>query len=73
MQGSSRGDDFYIEWTTAWREAGMLAVFSQGNSGPRCNTTGTPGEFANTVGVAATDSEDSLPEFSRCVRRSARG
>lgn len=63
-QGGPSGDSFYMDWTTAWEEAGMFAVFSHGNSGPRCGTAGSPGEFESVIAVTAVDSEDSLASFS---------
>ena len=62
--GGSGDDDWYMEFTTAWRDAGMIPVFSQGNSGPRCETLGSPGDYDHVIGVAATDPYVSLAEFS---------
>ncbi|KDO31939.1 hypothetical protein SPRG_03155 [Saprolegnia parasitica CBS 223.65] len=48
----------------AWRAAGILPVFSIGNSGPSCSSVGYPGGYANVIGVGATDDADALGYFS---------
>jgi len=53
-----------MEVTDAWKEAGIIGTFSQGNSGPKCETAGSPGDYAGVIGVGATDDQDSLADFS---------
>jgi len=45
-------------------EAGVLVIAAAGNSGPNLDTINYPGGFANVVSVAATDSNDEVPDFS---------
>jgi subtilisin family serine protease len=47
-----------------WRAAGIIPVFSIGNSGPGSATTGAPGNYDNVIGVGATDSGDGIAWFS---------
>ncbi|RHY83104.1 hypothetical protein DYB26_004850 [Aphanomyces astaci] len=63
--GSRRnGDTWYEASIQAWRKAGIIPVFSNGNAGPGCGTVGVPGESASVIGVGATDSADLLASFS---------
>lgn len=57
-------DDFYFKYIKVWREAGIIPVFSNGNSGPSCASVSAPGAFLNVIGVGATDAEDRLAQFS---------
>jgi len=62
--GGPSGDPFRMDTVMAWREAGIIPVFSGGNSGSECQTSGSPGDFDMVIGVGATDIEDSLTAFS---------
>jgi len=62
--GGGQADDWYLSYTQAWRDAGMIPVFALGNSGPACNTANSPGDLYNVIGVGATDSNDRLASFS---------
>lgn len=62
--GGGQGDLWYKEYVEAWIQAGQIPIFSQGNSGPKCGTAGSPGDFEDVIGVGATNSADSLAEFS---------
>jgi subtilisin family serine protease len=48
----------------AWRMAGIIPVFSAGNSGPRFFTGESPGNYPETIAVAATDYLDNIAFFS---------
>jgi hypothetical protein len=48
----------------ALRAAGIWPVFSAGNSGPAAGTVGSPGSFAESFAVGATNSRDQLATFS---------
>ena len=48
----------------AWKEAGIIPVFSAGNSGPWFFTGESPGNYPETISVGATDSLDSIAFFS---------
>jgi uncharacterized protein YkwD len=47
-----------------WINAGIVPVFSNGNSGPSCRTVGAPGSYPNVIGVGATDNGDVIASFS---------
>lgn len=58
------GDPFYEDVVAAWRAAGIVPVFSAGNRGPACNTVASPGDYAASLTVGATDPFDGIAEFS---------
>lgn len=56
---------FWFEMAAyAWRAAGILPTFSNGNSGPNCGTAGDPGDSANIMSVGASDINDAIAGFS---------
>ena len=57
-------DEFYLDMVNNWRNAGILPVFSAGNSGPGCGTVSSPGNYQESFSVAATDSSNDLARFS---------
>ncbi|GLD96142.1 hypothetical protein PINS_up004820 [Pythium insidiosum] len=62
--GGSGGRPFYQKVVDAWHAAGIIPIFSAGNSGPECSTAGSPGDYVNVIGVGATAIDDSLASFS---------
>ncbi|KAJ0398744.1 hypothetical protein P43SY_009812 [Pythium insidiosum] len=48
----------------AWRKAGIIPVFANGNFGPFCETVYYPAGFANVIGVGATNRNDTLELIS---------
>ena len=62
--GSSGGNPWYQSWVQQWRAAGIFPAFSAGNSGPSCNTAGSPGDLPESFGVGATDISDNIASFS---------
>ena len=62
--GGGPGDPFYLETVQNWRAAGIIPVFSSGNPGPFCGDGGSPGDYAETFSVGATDSDDVIADFS---------
>lgn len=44
--------------------AGIVPVFSIGNSGPNCNTANSPGDIKDVIGVGSTMITDSISSFS---------
>eukprot|EP00002_Diphylleia_rotans_P038383 TRINITY_DN8723_c0_g1_i1.p1 TRINITY_DN8723_c0_g1~~TRINITY_DN8723_c0_g1_i1.p1 ORF type:complete len:598 (+),score=90.23 TRINITY_DN8723_c0_g1_i1:56-1849(+) len=62
--GGYETDDFYLDYVAAWRDAGIIPVFANGNSGPRCSTSGAPGNYVNVIGVGSTNKNDVLSRFS---------
>ncbi|GAB4208851.1 MAG: hypothetical protein OHK0022_39020 [Roseiflexaceae bacterium] len=50
----------------SWANAGIVAVFSNGNNGPLCGTVGAPASFASVISTGATGSNDTIaPTSSR--------
>ncbi|MCU0494940.1 MAG: S8 family serine peptidase [Chloroflexaceae bacterium] len=63
--GSSNGSNTaYQQAVTNWVNAGIYPAFSNGNSGPSCNTVGSPASYSNAVGTGATDINDVIASFS---------
>jgi subtilisin family serine protease len=62
--GGGQAQWWYNQAIYAWRAAGIMGVFSIGNSGPSCGTAGSPGDNANMFGVGATDINDTIVSFS---------
>lgn len=62
--GGGPGDEFYRDVVEAWRAAGIIPVFSTGNSGPGCDSGGSPGDFLEAFSVGATDIDDEIAGFS---------
>jgi subtilisin family serine protease len=62
--GGGGGDSWYKSFTDAWSAAGIMPVFSAGNSGPSCNSMGSPGDYDRVIGVGALDINSVLASFS---------
>ncbi|GAB9476306.1 hypothetical protein Gpo141_00013374 [Globisporangium polare] len=63
--GGAGGRPYFKPAVDAWIKAGIVPVFSQGNTGGNgCATAGSPGDYPNVIGVGATDSTDALSYFS---------
>lgn len=62
--GGGRGSSTYLTYVTAWVDAGMVPLFSQGNSGSLCSTANSPGDLGIVIGVGSTDKNDALSSFS---------
>lgn len=62
--GGSGGNSWYQSYTDSWVSAGIIPVFSAGNSGPSCSTTGSPGDYRKVIGVGAVDINKALAYFS---------
>ncbi len=61
------GDDpWYTGYVEAWNAAGIFSVFANGNAGLAfgCSSSGAPANYANAVGVGATDTNDVIADFS---------
>lgn len=48
----------------AWRAAGIIPVFSNGNHGPECSIANSPGDLQNMISVGSTKIDDGLSSFS---------
>jgi uncharacterized repeat protein (TIGR01451 family) len=63
--GSDYGaDQTFLADVQALRAANILPVFSAGNAGPYGGTVGSPGSFAESFAVGATDTDDVIASFS---------
>ena len=62
--GGGQGSTWYSAVIDDWRAAGMVPVFSNGNSGPACGTANTPGEDGDVIGVGAYDVSNVIASFS---------
>lgn len=63
--GSGNGASLsYIDAWKAFEAAGIIPVVAAGNSGPRANTVGSPGSYAQSITVGATDTADKVTSFS---------
>ncbi|WP_411103936.1 S8 family serine peptidase [Streptomyces sp. cmx-4-9] len=62
--GGSGGDTWYQEIVNTWRAAGIFPAFSNGNSGPGCSTSGSPGDYANSYSSGAFDINNAIASFS---------
>ena len=57
-------DSWYMDSVAAWRAAGIIPVFSAGNSGPSCSTINSPGDYPQVIAVGATTISNILASFS---------
>ncbi|MFG2616667.1 S8 family serine peptidase [Streptomyces sp. NPDC048507] len=62
--GSSAHDDWYQQIVDTWRAAGIFPAFSNGNAGPGCATSGSPGDYANSYSSGAFDVNNAIASFS---------
>ncbi|MFD9356657.1 S8 family serine peptidase [Streptomyces sp. NPDC060031] len=62
--GSAAHDDWYQQIVDAWRAAGIFPAFSNGNSGPSCATSGSPGDYASSYSSGAFDINGAIASFS---------
>ncbi|WP_327588678.1 S8 family serine peptidase [Nonomuraea sp. NBC_00507] len=64
--GSAGLDLWYKEIVEAWAAAGIFPAFSNGNNGPACTTTGSPGGYAASYSAGSFDVNGTImPESSR--------
>ncbi|MFC5289333.1 carboxypeptidase regulatory-like domain-containing protein [Actinokineospora guangxiensis] len=57
-------DPWYKATVQAWRAAGIFPSFSNGNSGPGCNTAGSPGDNLESYASGAHDVNGAIASFS---------
>ncbi|MEU9252973.1 S8 family serine peptidase [Streptomyces sp. NPDC048270] len=62
--GGPGGDTWYQEIVDTWRAAGIFPAFSNGNSGPGCSTSGSPGDYASSYSSGAFDINNTIASFS---------
>ncbi|MFE0583306.1 S8 family serine peptidase [Streptomyces sp. NPDC058874] len=62
--GGAGGDPWYQQVVDTWRAAGIFPAFSNGNAGPGCATTGSPGDYASSYSSGAFDINNAIASFS---------
>jgi subtilisin family serine protease len=62
--GGGGGDPWYMASVNAWVSAGIFPQFSNGNSGPSCNTSGSPGDYIQSYSAGAYDINNNIAGFS---------
>jgi PKD repeat protein len=62
--GGGNADYWFTGAVDSWRAAGVFPQFSNGNSGPTCETAGSPGDNWNTFSAGASDVSDNIASFS---------
>ncbi|MFD7258649.1 S8 family serine peptidase [Streptomyces sp. NPDC059874] len=62
--GGPGGDTWYQEIVDTWRAAGIFPAFSNGNAGPGCATSGSPGDYASSYSSGAFDINNAIASFS---------
>ncbi|MFC7586727.1 S8 family serine peptidase [Nonomuraea antimicrobica] len=58
--GGNGFDPFYKEVVDAWVAAGIFPAFSNGNEGPACRTSGSPGQYVTSYSAGAFDVNNAL-------------
>ena len=62
--GGSCDNTLFREAVQAWRAAGIVPVFANGNYGPATGTVSAPACYPESIGVGATDADDVAADFS---------
>ncbi|KAF1325255.1 hypothetical protein FI667_g9263, partial [Globisporangium splendens] len=62
--GGGQGSTAFASSVNAWRTAGIIPIFANGNAGPACRTANSPGDLSTVIAVGATDVNDALASFS---------
>ncbi|MEU5164487.1 S8 family serine peptidase [Streptomyces sp. NPDC020875] len=62
--GSGVHNPWYKEIVNAWRAAGIFPAFSNGNNGPACATSGSPGDYVASYSSGAFDVNNTIASFS---------
>ncbi|MER5863343.1 S8 family serine peptidase [Kitasatospora sp. NPDC002040] len=62
--GGTLYDDWYRLTVQAWVDAGIFPAFSNGNSGPGCNSNGYPGGYGNGYSSGSFNSAGAISSFS---------
>src|SRR5690606_16145447 len=57
-------DPFIEDLTLAWDASGIFGVWSNGNNGPACMTSGSPGSLASNYSVGAFDVTGEIARLS---------
>lgn len=62
--GGGRNDPWYDDIINAWLNAGIVPIFSGGNSGPLCSTLSSPGDRPGAIAVASIALNNQRSGFS---------
>ncbi|MFL6142120.1 MAG: carboxypeptidase regulatory-like domain-containing protein [Labedaea sp.] len=62
--GSLPTDPFYKQVVQGWRASGIFPAFSNGNSGPACESSGSPGDYTESFSSGAFDINGNIASFS---------
>ena len=62
--GGGGGDPWYQASVQVWIASGIFPAFSNGNSGPSCNTSGSPGDYVVSYSSGAFDINNAIASFS---------
>lgn len=62
--GSGQGRSWFKEVVDAWKVAGIIPLFSNGNSGPGCGSANSPADNPDVIAVGSTTKDDYLSDFS---------
>ena len=62
--GGGGGDMWYASIVDAWIASGIFPAFSNGNSGPGCDTAGSPGDYGQSYASGAFDINGTVASFS---------
>ncbi len=57
-------DTWYLATVNAWRAAGIFPAFPNGDAGPSCSTSGSPGAYAESFSSGAFDINGVIASFS---------
>ena len=57
-------DPFMEDVTNAWTASGIFGSWSNGNNGPGCQTSGSPGSLTSNYSVGAYDINNNIASFS---------
>ncbi len=57
-------EPFMEDISIAWAASGIFGIFSNGNSGPNCSTSGSPGSRTVNYSVGAYDIANNIASFS---------
>ncbi|TMR98534.1 S8 family serine peptidase [Nonomuraea basaltis] len=58
--GGEGFDPWYKETVEAWIAAGIFPAFANGNEGPACNTSGSPGQYTTSYSAGGFDVNNAL-------------
>ena len=62
--GGPGNDPFYQAIVDAWNASGIYPQFSNGNSGPFCDTSSSPGDYSQSYSAGAFDINNTIADFS---------